>query len=458
LDFTSSPKKRLLFVAYNFPPNGEAGTQRSFRFVKYLSKLNWDLLVLTADPQDYLPGTPVDVHYLEALPSDLAVIRSSVFRGLSKAIQFRNSLRNRMGSEPPKHAETSSPVNKSPKVLSRFQQLKDFIALPFTIPDNHSGWFWGSLVRGWFAMRRQPVDLIYSSGPPWTSHLIAYALSKISRVPWVADFRDPWARSPWRVNRSKSQKAMADLMEKAVVYQARFIILNTEWTKKEFLHFYQHLASDKFQLIPNGYEPETFDVIKQTPSTGEDSFRLVHAGSLYGGRDPVPLLKAWALFIQQMTSSPTHFLLSLVGVRDERKDALHTIVRQLGLEQHVDLVPRVSHAASLQFMAKADVLLLLQGGQSLSVPSKLFEYMALNKAVLGLTPAGAAADILERYPLGKIVNPNDSDEILAGILSFFDERNHVVPRKEIDEFIKPYQALNLTKKLDHVLNQALLKA
>ncbi len=451
----SLPKKRLLFIAYNFPPNADAGTHRSFRFVKYLRKLNWEVVVLTADPQDYIPGTPVDPQYLKRLPSDLEVIHSPVFRGLVKAICFINFLKKTISRRPKNTTDSSSLPNQGLQAPSRFQMFKDLISIPFTIPDNHIGWLWGSLLSGWLAMRRGSFDLIYSSGPPWTSHLIAYTLSKLSDVPWVADFRDPWARSPWRLKRSKAQKFMAEILEKTVVRQARFIILNTEWTRKEFRHFYKNIAPEKFQLIPNGYEPEDFEAIKQPSSSWGNGFKLVHAGSIYGGRDPVPLLKAWALFLQCATSHKDRLLLSLVGLSDKKKDEVNRIVLQLDLEQHVELLPRVSHREAIHIMAEADLLLLLQGGLSLCVPAKLFEYMALGRPILGLTPEGATADILQLYPLGRIVNPDDPDEILAGIRSFFDERNNVLPREEIEEFIAKYKAFDLTKELDQLLSRAM---
>lgn len=456
---TSPPKKRLLFIAYCFPPNAEAGTHRSFRFVKYLRKLDWEVVVLTADPQDYLPETPVDAQGLKVLPSDLEVIRSPVFRGVSKAIHFRNFLKKSISRKSKKTTASSSLPNKGQQEApSRFQIFKDHITTLFTIPDAHIGWLWGSLLSGRAAMRKRHFDLIYSSAPPWTSHLIAYTLSKLSGVPWVADFRDPWSRSPWRLYRNKAQKFMAEFLERAVVLQARFIILNTDWARREFRHFYKSIDPERFQLIPNGYEPEDFEDIRQSSSSGANSFKLVHSGSLYGGRDPVPLLKAWALFIQGLTPNKDRLLLSVVGIGGQQRDELNKIVSHFGLDQYVELVPRVSYRESLRIMAGADLLLILQGGLSLSVPSKLFEYMALSKPILGLTPVGATADILQLYPLGRVVSPDDPDKISAGILSFFEERNNIFPREEISEFIDKYKAFHLTKELAQVLNRAVSQA
>ena len=83
---------------------------------------------------------------------------------------------------------------------------------------------------------------------------------------------------------------MAEFLENAVVQQATFFILNTDWTRREFHHFYQNIAPEKSQLIPSGYEPKVYEDIKQPFSSGTDSFKLVYFGSIYGGSDPVSLL------------------------------------------------------------------------------------------------------------------------------------------------------------------------
>jgi len=226
-DSSKIPKtrRRLLFIVYCFPPNAEAGTHRSFRFVKHLMELGWEVLVITANPEDYLPGTPVDTQRLKVLPPNLEVFRTPVLRGLAKIIHFRNFLKRSASRRVTNTIFPDSPQNKTPQKLGWFQAFKDFISALFSIPDRNVGWLWGSLLKGYPALRGKSFDIIYSSAPPWTSHLIAYTISVLMRVPWVADFRDPWARNPWKSDRNKFQKLMAELLEKAMIKKAQFIIL-----------------------------------------------------------------------------------------------------------------------------------------------------------------------------------------------------------------------------------------
>ena len=457
----NQPKRKLLFITYCFPPNAESGVHRSLRFVRYLQRLGWSITVLTVDPRFYLPGTPVDTKLLRKVPSNIKIVGTSVFRGWIKAICWRNKIKKslmRSHSKAEVVEGLSSITKRKPDTV--FRKIKDALTVPFSIPDDHVGWFWSGFIKGYREMRASSFDIIYSSAPPWTAHIIGLALAKTGNIPWVADFRDPWARNPWKLDRKGIPQNMANLFERLVVKNGKYVILNTAWAKEEYKGFYKNTDEERFHIIPNGYDPEDFDGINLKKEPHQNGcFHLIHAGALYGGRDPQPMLKGFSLFMQKQHIAKGGLNLSFVGVEDRERGNLWQQVTNLGLQNNVELVNRVSHHDALKRMAQADVLIILQGGTSLCIPAKLYEYMALSKPILGLTPDGATADLIRTYPAGRVVGTEDPAKIATTIELFFNEwKNQTGAKETVAHWdTGAFSAPRLTQKLHELLKKALIQ-
>ena len=409
------PTRSALVIAYDFPPHAAVGTQRTLRFVRYLSETGWNVRVLTGEPASFRSETPVDQRLLERVPASARVLRASACRPVAQLKDTaRTLLRGRKAAREPREAAAHPhPPPRGATVLGR---LVDLINTVSTIPDAEAGWILPAFCRGLSATRHWKPDVIYSSAPPWSGHLVALMLARSRRVPWVADFRDPWARAPWRSARTAplGNNAAARL-ERLVVSRAAAVIFATMAARDEFRGHYGTSLADKFVVVPNGCDVSLFDGVTATPRT--DAFVLLHAGSIYGGRSPSPVLRAASAAFQAGRIDRSRFRLRLVGATSASAGEFQRTLDTLSLHDVVELVPRLSHRESLVEMASASALLLLQQGTDVSIPMKLYEYLAAGRPILALTESKEIESILQTSGAGVTILPENESAIEATLVS-----------------------------------------
>jgi glycosyltransferase involved in cell wall biosynthesis len=187
----------------------------------------------------------------------------------------------------------------------------------------------------------------------------------------------------------------------------------TRGNRDEFARFYGADAARRFHLIPSGCDPTDFDTIDGGPAPGR--FVLLHAGSLYGARNPLPLVRAVARAIDRGVLSRDTFRLRLVGPINLDVD-LPEECRRLGVGDIVDIVPRVTRRESLREMVSASALLLVQPGTTVSVPGKAYEYLAAGRPLLALAEEGETAELVRASGIGTSVRPDAGIEALEAAL------------------------------------------
>jgi glycosyltransferase involved in cell wall biosynthesis len=241
----------------------------------------------------------------------------------------------------------------------------------------------------------------------------------------------------------------AAALEAKFVHCADRVILNTEWAARDFAEFYGTTAAEKFAVIPNGFDPEDFSSV---PSTSPKKGKLVitHTGSLYRKRDPGHFFDALGSLLANGRIKADEIELRFVGgIAPELyrsfqyADALHHVLQ---------VIPSVSHREALAFQAESDVLLILQPGTSVSIPGKIFEYIAMRKKILALTPAGATADVVRQHNLGLVVDPDDNIGIQHTLMQLVQEfRNGGIVPPAIDGAFYKYDGVTLTRQLHEEL-------
>jgi len=284
------------------------------------------------------------------------------------------------------------------------------IALSFAwLPDDQQGFILPATVKAVDVATENQFDLILTSAPPFSTHVCGIATRILTGLPWVAEFRDPWIVDgdatavvnpiASAINRSL-EKWCLQLSDQVVAVTARTSELLS--TKRSVLG-----KSDAWCFL-NGIDSRPSAVLGQRVA---GPIRVIHAGNLYGGRDPRPFLYSIASLRRKGMLPNEGVVIDFVGEVDGIDGkSLRDLVRELQLETLVHLHGRASHEVSLRLQAQADVLLLLAQRQPIQVPNKLYEYLGAEKPILAFVDAdGESADML-RSAEGHFIVSDASDD------------------------------------------------
>lgn len=418
----SSATQRVLIVTATFPPDGGVGSLRTLRLLKHLAAVGSQTEVLTIAPATYRRGTVIDNGRLAAVPSGVVVTHAPALRPIGRAVE---RLRGKSRSTSAADRKVPAPAAAAPR-RSTLSTLKRVLTAVGTLPDAEVSWILPAVWRGLARTRRERPDVIYSSGPPYSAHLAAGIVAAIRRVPWVADFRDPWARAPWRDDRFAFEKRAWAMFERWIVSRADAVLFVTHANRDDFASVYGASIAARFHVVPNGCDVSDFDGLVPRPSSGR--FVLLHAGSLYGARDPSPLFRAVADAVTAGEIDPAAFRVRLIGRVGIPGLNLEQVIRDLGIEQVVEFVPHVPRAQVLQEMLDASALLVIQPVTRLSVPGKLYEYLSAGRPVLALAePSGDTARLLRQTPAGVVAAPEDREGIRRALVELVRGGTRSVP-------------------------------
>ncbi len=420
-------------IAYYFPPAGVSGIYRTMRFLKYLPECGWRPVVLTLRSDAYEAGEPRDESLLERLPPDTVTIRTMEFRllafvrGLRRWVRISGEAAPAGGAGP--SAQSQPPVHERREtVQSRWQRFKDGVTGLLSTPDQQIGWFFPALWAGLRAIRHGDVAVVYSTGKPWTAHLVGYALRRLTHVPWVADFRDPWLDNPSSAPMSRLRQTIEARMERAVISRADVVVANTDAVRQEWVHRYPFLKPDKLVTITNGFDPDEqppravgqlSQSLGQSPSQ-PPRLTLTHAGALYAQRYPHDFFVALDRVLATGAVPSDRLRVNLVGSWDTQTSSF--LVQHPRVAEVVELVSQVPHQVYLNYLQQSDVLLLLQPQTTSQIPAKVFEYLQAGKTILALTPPhGATGHLMQSEGLGRVCDATDTQTIEEVLIALYHD-------------------------------------
>ena len=230
-----SELRKLLVIAYHFPPaggRGAAGSLRALKFTRYLPSFGWQPTVLTINTDAYPENTTIDDSLSRFVAGDLSINRTRVLQPIEPLLRMQASIRSKLRSGDASDAASAGreehirrPPDNPP---GRYQRVKDGITDLFKIPDEVSGWFFPAVWRGRQIVRRYDVDAILATGRPWTSLVVGAAVKKLTGRPLIVDFRDPWVSNPFRQPPSRFKDMAERRLERWVIRSAYLVIANTE--------------------------------------------------------------------------------------------------------------------------------------------------------------------------------------------------------------------------------------
>lgn len=428
--------KKVLIIAYYWPPSAGSGVQRWLKFVKYLPQYDWQPIVYT--PED--PSFDVkDEGLKKDVPKEAKIVKKPIWEpyGFHKKI---------FGKSKSKSESNAGIVSDSSSGLSA--KISNWIRGNIFIPDPKIFWVKPSIKFLNEYLKENPVDVLISTGTPHSMHLIAKELADKLDIPWVADFRDPWSKldmlNSYHISRSNFKKYQE--LEQGVLRNADLCLTTSEIWRADFLK----LGAKKAYCITNGYDEDDF-CFEIEPYK---KFVISHFGLLNHLRNPTFFWQALAELCEENNEFNEDLKIHLGGSIDQSN--LDEINSYKPLRDKLKVFSYLSHEDVLKEYAKSSILLLLlfnsESGVG-NIPGKLFEYLASKKPIIGFGAGmGDSARIIEQCSAGDYFDYQFSDvekmkeAILKHYNSFMNGKTMTYP------LIDRYSRKSLTEALVRELN------
>jgi glycosyltransferase involved in cell wall biosynthesis len=320
------------------------------------------------------------------------------------------------------------------------------------------GWWPFAVWAGARSLLREPADVIYAVGKPWTGFFVGYALKVLFRKPLVIDFMDPWRGGTWTRSRGRILDRVQDRLESFIVRRADYLVANTQELADDFAQRLQ-VPAERLGVITCGYNPVDF-VEREEPGTrATNAFTITHAGSFYKQRTPLHFLQALRRLFD--AGLPENVIrIQLVGNLRVDSPELRSLLTDPRIDRVVQRDAWVPHAEALRRMRASDVLLLVQPDTQLQIPAKLYEYAAVGRPILALADAGGAVDnLLRRQGWGSAVRYDDVDAIADELQALYEawRDGQLAARNElrgVEAFSYPALASELARIFDSLTTRA----
>ncbi len=422
--------KRALIITYYWPPAGGPGVQRWLKFVKYFKEFGVEPIVYTPENPSY---PLIEKNFELDIPKDTEIIKFPIQEPYKLAKMFSKK----------KTKQFSSGI-MSGKDASILEKLMLYIRGNFFIPDARIGWVKPSVEFLSNYISNNPVDIIITTGPPHSLHLIGMQLQKKLNVKWIADFRDPWTTIHYHASLrlSESSQKKHKQLEAQVLKAADIVVVTSPTTKTEF----QAITKRPIFVITNGY-----DVMPQQTSKLDIEFSISHIGSLLSERNPIIL---WEV-LEELCSENKHFKkdlkLKFAGIIS---DEIISVLKEKDLFKNSHILGYLPHKEALLLQRKSQVLLLIEIDSPETraiLPGKLYEYLAAKRPIIALGPKQSdIEDIIKETASGMFFNYSDKNILKKQILEYynlFKENKLEISSRNIED----YSRRELTKKFSELI-------
>lgn len=329
------------------------------------------------------------------------------------------------------------------------------------VPDVQVSWMPAAFVRGLRYLRADRCDLIYSSFPPASAHLLALLLQRATGLPWVADFRDSWIFDPLdtHLERDTRRKAVEARIERRVVASASAVVVASQ-EAADYLRTTYAQHADKVRVVSNGFDGEWSDLDAQPSPSGP--LRLVHTGSFsysHPRRSPQVLFAALERLQREDEGWAKRINVVLVGALSADEEAAAAPLQHSGM---VHIAGVVERAESLAIQQTAHVLLVVDHVRpwtSTNIPSKVYEYLALRRPILSLGGSGAVGRLVAEMEAGMHVLGDDVEAVCAALVKLCDahERGEL-PTGADEKALRPFHRRALTRVLANCFDEVIESA
>jgi glycosyltransferase involved in cell wall biosynthesis len=421
--------KKVLIITYYWPPSGGGGVMRWLKMSKYLPEFGWKPIIYTPENPD---SSVVDESLLDEIHPEIKTVKRPIWEpyrlfrrltGKSKDEKFKAGY----------ISEASSGDWKS--------KLSVFIRGNFLIPDPRMFWIKPSRRFLTNYLKENPVDLIVSTGPPHSMHLIALGLKKRFETPWIADFRDPWTDIDFyeKLRLTSWADKIHRKLELKVLEKADHVVTVSPQCSKDL----RKISKREVEVIYNGFDPDDF---KGLTSSSDENFSISHFGAFNSDRNPKVLWKILGRLAKENAIFKEKLRIRLIGQTDA---SVISEIEKNDLQENLILIDHLPHIKGLEELAQSQLLLLPINDAPNArgiLPGKMYEYMALKRPVLAIGPTDSDfAQILKETNAGLSIDFTDSNGMRNAIENYFNlynERKLKVESKATERFSRK----NLAKK------------
>ncbi|QNL20897.1 glycosyl transferase family 1 [Hyphobacterium sp. CCMP332] len=429
-------KKRVLIITYYWPPMGGGGVQRWLKMVKYMREYGWEPVIFTSKNA----SNPIHDESLFAdLPPNLEIIHQEIFEPYNLYNQF-------LGRKKDEKVFQGFVDEKGQKSL--LKEIAIWLRGNIFIPDARMFWIRPSFKKLKEYLKENPVNAIISTGPPHSTHVIAYKIKKEHGLPWLADFRDPWTNIDFyqQLKLTKVADLIHKKLENKIMCKSDALVTVTwNWGKEM-----EEIRGSEVDVITNGFDPADF---KNANGNQPAKFSILHAGSLNRDRNPFAFWVALEKLLKEEPELKNELSIDLIGPLDFsvleslKKHQLDTFLHRIENLPHREVVEKMTNAAIL--------LLPLNDTPNISgvVPGKLYEYIGAKRPILAIgSPSGDSSKIIQMTNAGLISdfgNNVHAFENLRNYYTLFQKGQLKVDSKNSEQFSRR----NLVGDIVSVLNR-----
>lgn len=433
-------RKKILVVTYYWPPSGGGGVQRWLKFVKYLPQFGWDPIVFTPENPEF---DLQDESLMKDVSPDLEVLKFPIWEPFSiykKLFKPKDKLKQGIVIEKAK--------------MSFVDKLSVWVRANLFIPDPRRFWVKPSVEFLVPYIQQHEIDVVVTTGPPHSMHLIGVELKKKCKIQWVADFRDPW--SDWDLLDKLGVKGVIRAwhrkLEKSVITTADLVLTASRGIEESLLAKAKDI---QIAEITNGFDRDDLPTAKL--KNQYNKFRMTHLGLLNELRNPHVLWDCLEEICEELPGFQADLELLLAGMVSESiLERLQNSERLRSQLKHLDYI---SHQEVFEYYQDTSILLLLlnsQESEQLIIPGKLFEYLLVEKPVLAIGRKNSEVDeILNYTAVGQVFEADEKEAIKTMILESykgFKVNESIVQPNHIEQFSREYLTKQLVEKLDALIN------
>lgn len=436
--------KKLLFVIYYWPPAGGPGSQRAVKFTKYLPEFGWQPIILTVKRGEF---PYLDPSLKEDIPKTIKTYRTKSW----EPFLFYKKVTGRK-------TEETLPVGLLTwEKGSINEKIAAWVRANIFVPDARIGWFPFAVYMGLKIIKKEEIDLIFTSSPPHSLQLIGMTLKYKTGLPWVCELRDPWIEIRYYqyLKRLFWTEKLDTALERRTLLKADQVITVSDALSRGFKQKLGYVPNNKFNVVPNGYDELDYEALGEGRVT---RFKIIHTGNLLAHQNPRVLWRSLQQIFQNYPKIKQHLKIVLIG--KIHKDILKSL-RDYNFKQYVEIQGFIPHRQVLKEITTSTILLLvvpeIENNEGI-VTGKLFEYIGSGKPILGIgPPKGDAGKIISKFKQSIICDYQDVESCYGFIERMYKLwLKDTLPESDL-RLRRPYSRKILTQNLAEQFNRLIEK-